>query len=157
MAVVLLAIMAALMVGAARQDSATVDETAQIAVGYIYWKGLPTRMGAEEHPPLAQLVETSPLLFMDVKFSDTVQAMLRGELGSPWTISWNGTMRSVRGLLSPGCEGRYVRLPPLDDVMAQWQCPGSYPNHNWYYWAVPETGICTSSTPTTIGVRTPTD
>jgi 4-amino-4-deoxy-L-arabinose transferase-like glycosyltransferase len=29
-------------------------------------------------------------------------------------------------------------MPPLGDVMAQWRCPGSYPNHNWYYWAVPE-------------------
>jgi len=106
LAVILLAIMAALMAGAARQDSATVDETAHIALGYIYWKGLPTRMGAEEHPPLAQLLETSPLLFMDIKFSDTAQAILRGELSSPWTVSWNGTMRSARDLLSLGCEGR---------------------------------------------------
>src|ERR1043166_6100654 len=63
----LLAAMAALMIGPARQDSATVDETGHLSFGYIAWKGWPTRMGADEHPPLGQMLEALPLTFRDVK------------------------------------------------------------------------------------------
>jgi hypothetical protein len=136
--VLLLAIMALLMFGAARQDSATVDEADQVALGYLEWKGSSTRIGADEHPPLEQLLETAPLLFMDVKLSDTARAIWRGELGNPWTLAWNSTVRSVGDILPPGCQGQYVKLPPLGDVMVQWRCPSSYPLDNWYYWAVPE-------------------
>jgi len=104
----------------------------------LFWHGSRTRMGAEEHPPLGSLVETAPLLFMDVKLSDEARAMWRGELAYPWTLSWRGEIRSVRDILAPGCEGRYVPLPPLGDALIQLHCPSSYPIDNWYYSAVPE-------------------
>ena len=134
----LLVTMALLMIGAARQDSATVDEANQIGSGYLFWKRVPTRFGAGEHPPLGYVIEGFPLLFMDVKLSEMAQAMIRGELGSPWMLSWNGTIRPVRELLPPRCAGRYVPIPPLGDVLVQWLCPPPYPMNNWYYTAIPE-------------------
>jgi len=134
----LLAIMAALMVGPARQDSATVDETSHLSAGYLHWRGAHTQMGTDDHPPLDHIVEAFPLVFMDIKYSDTAQAILRGELGSPWTPNWRAEVRSVQGLLEPGCSGQYVKLPPLGDVMVQWHCPTRYPFNSWYYWASPE-------------------
>ena len=47
----LLAVMAALMIGASRQDSATVDETTHLAAGYSYWLGY--RYQSEPHCDLA--------------------------------------------------------------------------------------------------------
>ena len=126
------------MIGVSRDDSATVDEASHLGVGYIYWKGAHTRLGAEEHPPLASLVETFPLLFMDVKLSDIDQAMVRGELGYPWTVSWNGTIRPVTDLVSPACQRHDVRILPFGDLLVQWSCPSNYPVNNWYYQAVPE-------------------
>jgi hypothetical protein len=125
--------MAALMIGPARQDSATVDETAHLSIGYIAWKGWPTRMGADEHPPLGQMLEAAPLLFMDVKYSPLALALLKGELSYSWTMSWAGRVVSVRDLVPAGCEGRPVQLPPLGDVMVQWRCPSRYPAGSWYY------------------------
>src|ERR1043166_1652992 len=129
----LLAAMAALMIGPARQDSATVDETGHLSFGYIAWKGWPTRMGADEHPPLGQMLEALPLTFMDVKYSPPALALLKGELGYSWTMSWAGRVISVRDLVPSGCEGRTVQLPPLGDTMIQWHCPSHYPNESWYY------------------------
>jgi len=132
-------VMAALMVGASRQDSATVDESSHLGQGYVDWKALhSTRLGAEGHPPLESLIVSFPLLFMDVKLSDMTRAMLQDELGYAWTLSWNAKATSVENLLEPGCEGRNVRIPPLGDVMVQWHCPSKYPMESWYYWAVPE-------------------
>jgi len=133
----LLVTMAVLMIGPARQDSTTVDETSHLAAGYLYWKGSAVRM-VSDHPPLSQMVLAAPLLFMDVKFSDTALAILRGELVSEWMVPWDGAPRSIQEVLPVGCEGHYVRLPPLGDVMVQLHCPANYPIDNWYYFAPPE-------------------
>jgi hypothetical protein len=138
LAAALLGIMALLMIGPAWQDSATVDETSHLADGYLHWRGARTRMGTDDHPPLGQMVESAPLLFMDVKYSDIAQAMLRGELSYPWTLTWKTEVRSVQGLLEPGCSRQYVGIPPLGDVMVQWRCPNTHPFNSWYYWGSPE-------------------
>ena len=57
---ILLALMAALMFGAARQDSATVDEPSHLAAGYLHLRGLPTRMGCDDHPPFGQMIGAFP-------------------------------------------------------------------------------------------------
>ena len=132
-AVGLLAVMAVLMLGAAQQDSATVDETAHLSIGYIAWKGWPTRMGSDEHPPLGQMLMSVPLNFMDVKYSVPAEALLKGELSYPWALSWAGKVISVQNLIPAGCTGRQVQLPPLGDVLVQWNCPGRYPSGSWYY------------------------
>ena len=137
LAALLLAVMAVLMIGAARQDSATVDETTHLGAGYSYWIGYRYRMAAN-HPALSQMLEAAPLLAMDVKMPDIADAILKGQLGYPYMVPWGGTPRSIQTMLPDGCQGHYVKLPPLGDVMVQWTCPNSYPIDNWYYWAVPE-------------------
>lgn len=47
--------------------SITADEVAHIPAGYSYWKTRDFRMN-EEHPPLAKLFATVPLLFLHPKF-----------------------------------------------------------------------------------------
>jgi len=51
-AALLLAFMAVLAGGAARQESATIDEMPHAAAGLSYWQKLDMRMN-EEHPPLS--------------------------------------------------------------------------------------------------------
>jgi hypothetical protein len=138
LAMLLLAVMGGLMIGAARQDSATVDEANELATGYVWWKGLPTRLGSGEHPPLSRLVAAAPLLGMEIKLCRISQALVRGELAYPWTLSWKGTIRPVKPLLVPACKGSPVQIPPLGDPLIYWQCPAVYPMDNWYFTPVPE-------------------
>ena len=137
MAAGLLVAMAGLMIGASWQDSATVDETTHLAAGYSYWLGYRYRMAAN-HPALSQMLEASPLLLMEVKMPDIADAILKGQLGYPWMDPWGGPPRSIQEMVPAGCQGQYVKLPPLGDMMVQWKCPDAYPIDNWYYWAVPE-------------------
>jgi Dolichyl-phosphate-mannose-protein mannosyltransferase len=70
----LLALMALLAGGAARQESVTFDEIAHIGAGVSYLQKLDMRMN-EEHPPLAKVVAALPL-------------MLRGTHADYSHISW---------------------------------------------------------------------
>src|SRR5437773_10607118 len=88
-AAALLLVMALLIVGPAREDSATVDEPSHLSAGYLHLKGHSTRMGCDDHPPLGQMIEAFPWLFMDVKLPQLAQMILRGELGYPWTMTWH--------------------------------------------------------------------
>jgi hypothetical protein len=111
-AVALLAVMAALMLAVARNDSATVDETTFLSAGYTYLTG--HRYHFEpEHPPLSQMLPAIPLLFVDIKYSDNARALLEDRAGYPWTRPWFGPVRA-------------------------WQ--DYFPNgrNNWYFWALPE-------------------
>jgi Dolichyl-phosphate-mannose-protein mannosyltransferase len=60
-AVLLLALMALLAGGAARHESATIDEVAHTGAGVSYLQKLDMRMN-EEHPPLAKVVAALPLV-----------------------------------------------------------------------------------------------
>jgi hypothetical protein len=128
----LLSVMAGLMISAARQDSATVDETTHLATGYSYLKGHRFRM-TPDHPPLGQTLPALPLLFMDVRLSPVAQAILDGRLDYPWMTPWRGPLTSVNVVVPDGCQGRYVQIPPLGDVMVEWNCLMQYPADNWYY------------------------
>jgi hypothetical protein len=114
-AAILLGAMAALMIGAARQDSATVDETTVLGAGYTYLKGHRYKM-QPEHPPFSQMLPAVPLLFMDVKFSDNARALLEGRAGYPWTRPWFGMIRPWQELFPQGRD-------------------------NWYFWALPESQL----------------
>jgi hypothetical protein len=133
----LLAVMAVLMIGASRQDSATVDETTHLAAGYSYWLGYRYRMAAN-HPALSQMLEGAPLLAMNVKVPPIADGILKGRIGYAWMVPWSGPPRSIQDLLPAGCRGKQAQFPPLGDVLVMWECPRSYPIDNWYYWAVPE-------------------
>jgi hypothetical protein len=60
-AALLLALMALLAGGAARRESATIDEVAHTGAGVSYLQKLDMRMN-EEHPPLAKVVAAIPLV-----------------------------------------------------------------------------------------------
>jgi len=111
-AAALLAVMAILMLVAARNDSATVDETTFLSTGYTYLTGHRYHF-SPEHPPVSQMLPAIPLLFMDVNYSDNARALLEGRAGYPWARPWFGPVRA-------------------------WQ--EYFPNgrDNWYFWAVPE-------------------
>src|SRR5271154_5102375 len=111
-AAALLAIMAVLMLVAARNDSATVDETTFLSAGYTYLTG--HRYYFEpEPPPLSQMLPAVPLLFMDIQYSDNARALLDGRAGYPWTRPWFGPVRAWQDYFPGGRD-------------------------NWYFWAVPE-------------------
>jgi Dolichyl-phosphate-mannose-protein mannosyltransferase len=114
-AAALLGIMAAMMLSAARQDSATVDETTFLSAGYTYWKGHRFTM-VPEHPPLSQMLPAIPLLLMNLHFSPNAQALLEGRAGYPWTRPWAGPIRPWQELFPQGRD-------------------------NWYFWALPESQL----------------
>lgn len=112
---VLLVAMFLLMIGPARQDSATVDETTFLSAGYTYWKGYRFTM-VPEHPPLSQMLPAVPLLFMDLKYSPNARALLEGRVGYSWTRPWAGPIRAWQELFPQGRD-------------------------NWYFWALPESQL----------------
>jgi Dolichyl-phosphate-mannose-protein mannosyltransferase len=65
-ALLLIVLMALLAGGAARGESATIDEVPHIAAGVSYWQKLDMRMN-EEHPPLAKLLAALPLVLRGVR------------------------------------------------------------------------------------------
>jgi hypothetical protein len=65
-ALLLLAVLATVQIGSIRQESQTWDESTHLAAGLSYWKTGDYRMNPE-HPPLAKLLCSLPLLFMDVR------------------------------------------------------------------------------------------
>lgn len=73
-ACLLLATMAILAGGAARQESVTVDEVAHVGAGVSYLQKLDYRLN-EEHPPLAKILAALPLV-------------LRGQHADYSSISW---------------------------------------------------------------------
>ena len=112
----LLLVMAILMVPAAIQDSATVDETTFLASGYTYWTGHRYRC-APEHPPGSQMLPAIPLLLMDLRYSRDADALLTGKVGYPWARPWFGPIRAWQEYFPQG----------RDD--------------NWYYWWLPESQL----------------
>jgi hypothetical protein len=83
----------ALMIGAMRQESATVDETGVLGGGYSYWLGHRYRLKPDS-PPLSQLIAAAPLSLLDVKlspFADTVvSGRLLAEPGTRWDLREGG-------------------------------------------------------------------
>lgn len=103
------------MIGPARQDSATVDETTVLSAGYTYFKGYRYKI-QPEHPPLSQMLPAVPLLTMELKYSEQAQGLLDGRIGYPWTRPWLGPIRQVQDLFPQGRD-------------------------NWYFWALPESQL----------------
>jgi len=93
-AAALLAVMAILMLVAARNDSATVDETTFLSTGYTYLTGHRYHF-SPEHPPVSQMLPAIPLLFMDVNYSDNARRCWKA---GPATLGRvRGSVRSERG------------------------------------------------------------
>src|SRR5271169_5656373 len=70
-AAALLAILAVLLVTSERQQSQTFDESTHLLAGFEYWKHADFGRNPE-HPPLAKLLATLPLLPMGLREPPTV-------------------------------------------------------------------------------------
>ncbi len=87
--IALLVLMATLMAMPIKEESATMDETAFLVAGYSYWHGYRFILDPEA-PPLAKMISTAPLLFMDVKLPVLVQQWLDQQIGPAVTRGWSG-------------------------------------------------------------------
>jgi hypothetical protein len=76
---ILLIVAAGFMIGAMRQESATVDETVFLGAGWSYWHGHRYRLNPE-HPPLAQLLAALPARVMGARLPSLAGAILRGQV-----------------------------------------------------------------------------
>jgi hypothetical protein len=112
----LLAVMAALMLGPVREESATMDEPVNLAAGYLYCTGYGYRFNPE-HPPLGQILPALPLLFLDVNVPKFLEQLGDLQLGAPQARPWKGW--------ESGKAERYY--------------PGG--RASWYYWPYWEAGI----------------
>jgi hypothetical protein len=117
-AALILIIMAALMLGPARQDSATVDETTFLGAGYSYWKGYRYYI-APDHSPLSQMLAAAPLLAMDVRLSPNAQALLDKRSPYAWAIPWYGPPRAIQELYPQGRNDWYFVATPESQLFGQ--------------------------------------
>lgn len=69
------------------EDSATIDEPEFIASGYSYWQGQGYRFNVE-HPPLGQLWNTVPTLWMNVKVSPAAEHYWEHPSPVPYLTTW---------------------------------------------------------------------
>jgi len=95
-AVLLLALMALLSGGAAKQESVTFDELAHIGAGVSYLQKLDLRMN-EEHPPLAKVVAAVPLV-------------LRGAHADYTHVSWTFSGQIFREYLGEWVFGHFFLM-----------------------------------------------
>ncbi|MCL5017505.1 MAG: glycosyltransferase family 39 protein [Patescibacteria group bacterium] len=73
-----------MMIGAAKQDSAIMDELAHIPAGYSYVKYFDYRLNPE-HPPLVKALAAMPLLFQNLNFPINSDAW-QNQVNSQWEI-----------------------------------------------------------------------
>jgi len=112
----LLAVMAALMLGPLREESATMDEPVDLAAGYLYCTGYGYQFNPE-HPPLGQILPAVPLLFLNLNVPEFLKQLGELRLGASRARPWKGWMSGKAEEFYPG--GRT----------------------NWYYWPYWEAGI----------------
>lgn len=93
-AILLLVLMALLADGAARRESATIDEVVHIGAGLSYWQQLDLRLN-QEHPPLGKLIAALPLA-------------LRGTKADYSSISWKLGDQFVGGYVAEWIFGARV-------------------------------------------------
>ncbi|MGA2602877.1 MAG: glycosyltransferase family 39 protein [Verrucomicrobiia bacterium] len=84
----LLAVMAALMLTAMREETATVDETVFLGAGYSYWLGHGFQFNPE-HPPLAQLWSALPLRISGAALSPKASQLLGDHLDFSNAARWD--------------------------------------------------------------------
>ena len=95
----ILLLAAGLMIGAMRDESATVDETCFLGAGYSYWQGYRYYFDPE-HPPLGQLLPAWPLTLMNLKLPPRGSEIMSRQAVSRTAVPWNG-MPMPTALLFP--------------------------------------------------------
>ncbi len=81
---VMIAAPALLMLNAARNDSAIVDELAHIPAGYAYLRYQDYRLNPE-HPPLVKMLAAIPLLFQNLNFPLNISSWIQ-DVNSQWEV-----------------------------------------------------------------------
>ena len=76
--VLVLALAAGLMIGAMREESATVDETSYLGAGYCFFQTGSYRF-AVGHPILSQLIASFPIRFFEIHESPELAALREGK------------------------------------------------------------------------------
>jgi len=116
--VALLVLMASLMIGPAREDSATVDETTFLSAGYSYWTGNRFYL-VPDHSPLGQMLPAMPLLVMNVRLSESAKALIEGRAGYPWAVRWKGEPAALTQLYPQGRNDWYFVSTPESQILGQ--------------------------------------
>jgi hypothetical protein len=107
----LLTLMGLLAGGAARRESATIDEVAHTGAGVSYLQKLDLRLN-EEHPPLAKVIAAVPLVLrgahvdyshLSWTFSDKMFNQFLGEwvFGDWFLMRWNDPYSTIRWARAP--------------------------------------------------------
>lgn len=117
-AAALLVLMACLMIGPAREDSATVDETTFLTAGYSYWTGSRYYL-VPDHSPLGQMLPAVPLLAMNIHLSDSAKALIEGRAGYPWAVRWKGEPAALTQLYPEGRNDWYFVSTPESQILGQ--------------------------------------
>ena len=105
----ILLLAAGLMIGAMRDESATVDETCFLGAGYSYWQGHRCYLDPE-HPPLGQLLPALPLTFMELKLPPQGAEIMSGRAVSRTAVPWNGMPMPTTVLFPQGPDYYYWPL-----------------------------------------------
>jgi hypothetical protein len=110
--------MAVLMIGPARQDSATVDETTFLTAGYSYLTGHRHYL-VPDHSPLGQMLPALPLLVMDINLSEQVKALTERRVGYQWAVRWKGEPGGIAQLFPEGRNDWYFIPTPESQIAGQ--------------------------------------
>jgi hypothetical protein len=116
-AIALCLLMGGLMMGPARDDSATVDETTFLSAGYTYWKGYRFYF-VSEHPPLAQLLPAAALP-VGLKMSDQARELVERRVGYNWTVPWSGAPKAMSEVFPEGRNNWYIIPNPEGQIFGQ--------------------------------------
>lgn len=100
-ATALLALMAALMWEAAREESATIDEPIYVACGYMHWRA-PGYAFNPEHPPLARWSYGLALQSLDLRLAPALREIWEREAARPEAFPWRGKPRAGPELFPQG-------------------------------------------------------
>jgi 4-amino-4-deoxy-L-arabinose transferase-like glycosyltransferase len=118
---------AGLMLGAMRQESATVDETSYLGAGYCFFQTGSYRF-AVGHPILSQLLPSFPLRFFRIHESPEMASLLQGKVLMPYSCRWSGPVGSTKELFPNGPDfyhwpppesqyfGQYLVYDPANDA-----------------------------------------
>jgi hypothetical protein len=113
------------MLGPAKQDSATVDETTVMGAGCTFWTGHRFYF-MPEHPPLSPMLVTLPIVSsMNVQMSPEARALLSREAGYAWTVGWYGDVRPLQQVFPDGRGSWYFFALPEGQLFGQLLVYGS--------------------------------
>jgi len=102
------------MIGAMRQESATVDETSYLGAGFCYFQTDSYRFMVG-HPVLSQIIASYPIRFFNLHETPSLTALKDGKVLMPYACRWSGAVGSTQELFPNGPD--FYHWPPPE---SQW-------------------------------------